>query len=218
MSLKQLTFITLFVALSSTYGSQVKVLSIEIPGLFQKDGMGEYDTVLKKAQQKIDFKQVTVPAARAFLAFKKCTSCCLTPANKNPNFYDFGSQYIETKPIATAKIYIFSKNEKISSLVDLKNLKVGVRRGMPYGKRYERAGLNVSLANTIEQNIKKLEKGRIDAFLAYSPDVWAAFKALNVKPFMYDKEHPVAVHPDSIVCKKSDLTKKFVDVFNQSID
>lgn len=198
----------------------VDIIAIKIPGLFQKDGMGQYDQIINDASYQIDTKfQIiyTVPK-RGFLKFENCNNCCISPANKNPDFYEYNSdQYLETSPMGVAKIYIFSNEFMINNLEKLKNLKVGARRGMPYGKNYEASGLNVELVNSIKQNIEKVKLGRIDAFIAYVPDALDAFKEMKISPFYYDINNPVAVHQDSILCKKSRETQKLVDEFNKFI-
>ena len=81
----------------------------------------------------------------------------------------------------------------LSRLSDLKGMKVGVRTGMPYGSRVEKAGLNLIKAKTDEANVKKLKAGRIDAFLAYTPDMMTVFQDLGMSPLPHAADKPVAI-------------------------
>ena len=198
--------------------AQVTIYSTDIPGLHQKDGQGDYDKIINKSVVKSGLaKLVVLPPARTVAKFKQCSNCCYSPANKNPEFYDFGANYVETKPMGVAKIYIFTRSgEKvISSLSQLKGKRVGARRGMPYGKTFDNSGLKVELVNTIAQNIKKLKVGRIYAFIAYIPDAYTVFEKMGMKPLPHAKDKPVAVHEDNLVCKG--VSPSFIKKFNKAL-
>lgn len=218
---KILTSLAIILALSSQIAfSQVTIIGIDIPGLHQKNGGGEYDNIINAGIVKNGKATLEVhPPVRAKDKFDNCTNCCFSPANKNPDFYEFGSGYVQTNPMAVAKIYIWTKKGSmktaISSLSDLKGKKVGIRHGMPYGKTFEKAKLNTEAVKTIEQNIKKLNRGRIDAFVAYVPDAYAAFQKLGIEPYPHAKDKPIAVHEDALVCKG--VSKQFIKDFNRSL-
>lgn len=213
------TFIGLSFLLLSTIGyAEVTVYAIDIPGLHQNDGQGEYDQIIEKAVVSSGLAKLEVqPPARAEDSFASCTNCCFTPANKNPDFYDFGDDIVQTTPMNTAKIYIFTNEGQptLNNVDDLKGKSVGIRKGMPYGNTFDAAGLNTSTVTTIEANIKKLQAGRIDAFVAYVPDVYAAFEGLGMKPLPHDADNPIAIHEDSLVCKG--VSSDFVSKFNSAI-
>lgn len=119
--------------------------------------------------------------------------------------------------MGTAKIYIFTgKGQKtINNLSELKGKKVGARFGMPYGNTFDNAGLNVEMVKSIQSNIKKLDKGRIDAFIAYVPDAYDAFKSLEIPPYPHDLDKPIAVHEDCLVCR--DVPPEVIDTFNKGL-
>ena len=91
----------------------------------------------------------------------------------------------------------------------------GFARDLPYGKSFESANLNTSAVGDIESNIKKLKSGRIDAFVAYVPDAYAAFDKMGLPPFPHNKAAPIAEHPDSLVCRG--VAASFVDAFNATL-
>ena len=226
--LKFMSFVAIIVSLalsnvsiSTAAAGDVKVFAVEIEGLHQKDGKGEYDSVLadvgSKISTSIDIE--VLPPARSFKEFESCTDCCISPANKNPDFYEYADGYIESVPMNTAKIYIWSApgSDVISGLSDLKGKKVGIRSGMPYGNKFESASLDVQAAPTIEANIRKLKAGRIDAFIAYVPDAWMAFESEGIDPFPHDAANPISVHPDAVLCKQNEKTESFVAEFNKAL-
>lgn len=214
-----LYFVLLSCFAAASYAqAETRIIGIEIPGLHEKSGNGVYDKIITKAVVEKNKGKLTVdPPARAENTFSKCTDCCFTPANDNPEFYDFGSDIVKTNPMSTAKIYIFTAKGKpaLSSISDLAGKKVGIRLGMPYGKSFDGAGLKTDAARTIEANIKKLNAGRLDAFVAYVPDAYVAFEKMNMEPLPHDKANPIAVHEDCLVCRG--VPADFVDNFNKAL-
>ncbi len=214
------SLVALFVlfACSQFVYAETTIYSIEIPGLHERNGGGDYDKIIDKTLIKPGLaKMRTLPPAKAENEFSKCTNCCFSPANKNPEFYDYGDDIIKTKPMGVAKVYIFTgKGQKIiSNLSDLKGKKVGVRFGMPYGKTFDEAGLSTDEVPAIEQNIRKLDAGRIDAFIAYVPDAYDTFEKLGIPPYPHDVDNPIAVHEDCLVCR--DVPSEVIDAFNNGL-
>ncbi len=198
-----------FLFLSTSLFAEVSIIGLEIPGLHQNDGQGVYDKIVNQTVVRKRLANLNVyPPSRAEELFGTCENCCLTPANKNPEFYDFPSHIV-------AKIYIFVKQgaKVISKLKDLKGKEVGIRRGMPYGKSFERSKLNTHSVNTIEKNIFLTLTNRLDAFIAYVPDAYYAFRNVRVEPFPHEVSKPLAVHPDRLVCKG--VSVEFINQFNK---
>jgi len=196
--------------------AETTIYTVEIPGLHQKDSKGVYDIIIETGLSKEGLAKVRLyPPARAQIEFSNCTDCCFSPANLNPDFYDYGSDVVVTEPMGIAKVYIFSPPGvfTVSGLDALKGKKVGIRHGMPYGKSFEQAGLDTQAVITITSNIKKLKSKRIDYMVAYVPDAFDAFKLLKIEPFPYNADSPLAVHPDSMVCRgvKTSTIKVFDD-------
>lgn len=209
------TFLTILLAITPLNSYGVELIKLAILGLHQGDGKGDYDKIV---DQVADFKSKTWEPGRAFERFQTCKDCCISPANKITEFYDFGDNYIESKPMFTAKIYIFSPpgKEIITDLNKLKGKKVGVRQSMPYGKSIE-STLQLTKARTIVSNIKKLEKGGLDYMIAYVPDAYTAFEKAKTKPFPHAKDKPLLEHPDRVVCKKSPATTAAISQLNGKI-
>ena len=200
---------------------RVAIYSISIPGLHQEDGQGDYDKIINDGIAQVGQVNFSLlPPKRAFAAFQKCSNCCISPANLNPDFYDFKQDIhiIASKPMAVAKIYVFSgpgASITYSSLHELVGLRVGIRRGMPYGKRFEEFNLNTSEASDLLKNISKLKLGRVDVIVAYMPDVYEAFEQLDMKPLPHQPDNPIAIHNDSLVCRG--VSKDFISLFNSTL-
>ncbi len=202
---------------SDAAAEQPKVIAIDIPGLHEAGGSGWYDKVYAKAGIKLTL----LPAARAFIEFDACPNCCITPANKNPEFYTYTTaSYIESKPINVAKIYIWSAPGKPveTNLKALVGKKVAARIGFPYGRSVENSGVKLDLVPNLEQNVKRLELGRIDYMIDYTPDTLNELKTLgHPETYLpYAPEAPVAVHNDAMLCKSAPETIKLIETFDAS--
>ena len=213
-----ISFLGLFCIPYSPLFAEVIIIGIEIPGLHQMDGAGAYDQIITETLIKPGLATLEVYSpVRAKKLFAKCQNCCLSPANKDPEFYEFGKDIVQTDRINTAKIYIFVNKgqQPISRLEDLQDKTVGIRRGMPYGKGFEKAKLETLIIINLEQHIRLMQIGRIDAFLAYVPDAYKMFRQLGIAPYPHDAFNPVGVVPDRLVCRG--VQPEFITTFNERV-
>ena len=122
-----------------------------------------------------------------------------------------------TEPMGVAKVYIFSRpNEPaVSGVGVLKGKTIGTRWGMPYGKSFDNANLEIEATSSIVTNINKLMNHRLHYMVAYVPDAYDAFESLGLEPFPHQVDVPLAVHADALVCKGN--TKALVETFNNVI-
>ncbi len=130
--LRTLTGLSL-ATMSAVSMAQVTIYAYDIPGLYQDDSGGVYDHIVNKlVAQSGEAKLEVLPGLRAEKKFASCMNCCITPANTNPKFYDFGPDVVATDPMNVAEIYIFSKagTPAIKSTDALEGKRVGIRQGM----------------------------------------------------------------------------------------
>jgi len=219
-SVKMMALILSLFIQGSICAEEIKIFALLIDGLHQTNGKGKYDKIINKL--KISDLQVVSPK-RAFSEFHNdnCLHCCLTPANKNTNFYEYGDNYITSNSMNMAAIYIWSapKLRATSDLSDLKGKRVGGRFGMPYGNKVKQAVKNgdftLTLNYKIETSIKLINSNRLDYFLAYTPDACKALKKLNFPLRSYIKESPISTHQDRVLCKKTAKTEAFIKELNK---
>lgn len=85
---------------------------------------------------------------------------------------------------------------------------------MLYGPEFEALKLNVELVSRIEQNIEKLLSGRIDAFLAWAPDIDAVLTKKNIQLV---RGKSFVIHNDAFLCHDTPKTRQFIVEFNRGI-
>lgn len=210
--------VVFFLPFSCSASAAVRVIGLELPGLYQQDNLGIYDQLLNETVIEKGLASLEVyPPARANDLFTRCDNCCLSPANKSFEFYEFGSAYVETEPLSVAKIYAFVApgDNVIDSLEGLKDKVIGIRFGLPYGKSFDSANLTAMKVTNLAQHFKFLERGHIDAFVAYAPDIYLFFQEKGIEPYPHNPSSPLVVHPDSLVCKG--IPADFIKDFNESL-
>jgi len=196
--------------------SAIKLLAYNIPSIIEINGEGKYDLLFKQvklsAQQSWHYQ--VMPPARADKMFQFNKADCIFPFDKA--FHNDKST-IASDYFTIAEAYIFSAEDTqpFTSLKQLIGKRVGARNGMLYGPEYNELNLNVSLVDSIEQNLEKLKSGRIDAFLAWAPDVMAFFNAKKMQPLPHAQ--PFVFHHDAFLCHNSIQTKQFISEFNQAL-
>jgi len=219
--IRKLVIALIFSTASTCLHSEtVNIFALELHGLHEKDNTGQYDkALLSILTSPISATLDVLPPARAHKTFESCNNCCISPANNNPEYYSFDVNTVFTDPLDIAKLYIFTSPgmPTVNNLKDLKGQSVGIRLGIPYGKKigrllYGDLEINVEKVHSSISNIQKLAKGRISAFLDYTPDIYASFDLVDIDVYPYDKEHPINIHEDSLACKG--VSKNFVKIFN----
>ena len=219
-TLKKLGVLLIYALSAAMCCADITLYTLEIPGLHQKDGQGAYDKIINQYPgSKKAFTILLVPPARANTLFKSCNNCCISPTNNNPAFYDFGGHIVQTLAMNTAKIYIFTprNSPKIKGEVELLSGKrVGIRRGLPYGKKFEATNISPEIVNSLEQNFSKLELGRLDAVVAYAPDAYIMFADKKIEAYPHDKNNPLEIHEDALMC--NGVSKNFINSFNAYLE
>jgi len=221
LGLKMKILLVITLSIFSTFwvfaqAKKVDIYALEIPMLHQVDGQGFYDIKIANILAGSDKAKVHVlPPERAIRNFEHCDNCCYSPANLNSEFYDFDSSIRQTKAMGIAKVYIFVGFDQpiLNTVEQLKGKTVGLRRGMHYGRSIDQAEFIKKEVDSLEQNILLLQSKRIDAFVAYAPDIYEEFKRMDLIPFTHDKNNPIAVHEDSLVCRG--VSEAFIKQFDE---
>lgn len=202
-----------------TAQAQLRLGAYAIPGVFESNKTGDYDKVLARLTAsggpKMDY--AVAPPARIDDEFKSGKLDCIIPLDSR--FWHESGKFFNSEPLNIAKIYIFSRNGEgpYTSPDQLKDKRVGVRRGFNYGPKFDAAGLKPSEVNDDNVNVEKLNGNRIDAFVAFVPDMWqwAAEKKQALPNHKADS--PMETHKDAFLCIDTPATRDFVKSFDASL-
>ncbi|GHE84861.1 transporter substrate-binding domain-containing protein [Thalassotalea profundi] len=209
-------FFTLLIGMISFFcysSEQIKLMAYDIPAILQADKQGEYDLVIEQVRQLQQEKwfYTVAPPARVDKMFEQKVVDCILPFDKafHPN-----KNTINSVPLNIAKARIYSISGQFESLNALVGKKVGARTGMLYGPEFDSLNLDVKLVGHIDQNIEKLLSQRIDAFVAWSPDIDAA---LNKKGLTFIRSDAFIVHNEAFLCHDTPIARSFIETFNKGM-
>lgn len=196
-----------------------KLGAYAIEGVFEPAKTGVYDKVLTQLskQSGLALDYAVLAPGRAEEDFKQHKLDCVIPLDSR--YWSGAGNFINTQPLNVAKIYLFSRPTEgpYTSLEQLKGKRIGARRGMPYGPKYASSGVESELVNEDDQNVQKLNAKRIDAFLAYVPDMWQWASDKKQPLPHYDQAHPFDTHADAFLCHDTADTRAFLKVFDAAV-
>jgi ABC-type amino acid transport substrate-binding protein len=196
-----------------------KIVALSIPGVFEPDKGGDYDKVLAKvAASGVPVDYTVAAPARAEAEFKEKKVGCSTPIDVR--FWPGKEKLVNSAPMNVVKIYLFSRPGEgpYTSLGQLKGKHLGARRGLPYGPKLASSGMTPELVNEDDQNVQKLQSKRIDAFLAYVPDMWFWSKDKKQPLPNHDKDHPFDIHNDALLCYDTPENRAYLKAFDAVIE
>jgi|GEM_PF-1800580 len=203
-----------------TKQSEILIAAGEMPHLMsaKPEYSGAYNVLMQQVKKEIKqkFKLFYLPPGRAGQEFEKQHFDCLMPGQmsgmkeKNKRIASVSFNY--------ARAYIFNsvKQPAISTFEALHGKVLATRRGFVYGNLEFDKEINRLEVNHIQQSIDMLKKKRIDAFVAYEPDIISILKNMP-EPVVHRSNMVLHQQPEKIVCHRSEKTKAFVKAFNRSI-
>lgn len=204
---------------SVSENDSIQIVGYEIPGIIERNKKGHYDKVIQKVfeDEKLNVVYTVRPTARANAEFEAKKVDCIFPIDKT--FYTSNLQLVNSEPINNAKVYIYSREGEgpWHSAEQIKGKRIGFKLGVPLGPKWESSGLKGVGVVHDEQNVDKLNNHRIDAFLAFVPDMTDLLLEKKIKIPSFDQTHPFDIHHDALLCYDNDKTKLFLQQFNQSI-
>jgi ABC-type amino acid transport substrate-binding protein len=216
--MKRILLIVTATLLAGQAHAAPKIGAQAIPGVFEVDKSGDYDKVLAQiAASGVPLDYVVVAPGRAEAEFKEGKLDCLAPADAR--FWTTQEKLVNSEPLNVAKIFLFSRPGEgpYTSLDPLKGKRLGARRGLPYGPKLAASGVVPELVNEDDQNVQKLAAKRIDAFLAYVPDMWL-WAADKKQPLPnHDKNTPFDVHRDALLCRDTPEVRAYLKSFDAQV-
>jgi ABC-type amino acid transport substrate-binding protein len=160
--------------------------------------------------------QQVYPPARASMLFETKAADCIVPADIK-GMVDQEHRLI-SKPFSYASAYIFTRLDQpvVYSLNELEGLVVDKRLGLTYGG-IASDNINFVSVSSIKQNLDMLYKHRIDAFIAYEPDI-SLFMAEHPE-YQVHRAEEFIIHrqAEAMVCHKQQKTQAFLKSFNEKV-
>lgn len=224
MKLSVFSYFVLFLPLlaqANKSNDELQIAVGEMPYLFSSDKnkQGSYNRFfdLMKRQMNLPFTLVYSPPARAEQEYASNRADCITPGDiaNMPN----KAKFIASLPYHYAKAYIYTRADQvvISSLTQLQNKVVATRRGFSYGGFKFDTKVNLISVSKNKQSLEMLSKGRVDAFIAYEPDILHLLKTSKNTFFHKDPAFVLHQQPEKLVCHRSKQSLQFIEQFDTTL-
>lgn len=199
---------------NTKYEADIKsdIYAYQLEKLCEFDGSGIYD----KAMAKLGFKYKVLPAVRADILMMK-ENACVFPVDMR--YMKRDKPLIHSDPLFIVNIKIYSKYKLFKNLNELKDKRVGIRRGLSLGQSVVQAAkkLKVEYVDTLEQNMRKLEYERVDAIIEFELDVLEYIKDKPKFQITYDPKANVDRLHESIVCIDNEKNRSLIKKFNSTL-
>jgi hypothetical protein len=229
--LARICTIALFALASFTpcvQAAPVTIAAIYIPGLLEPSQNGNYDRILARlgelAGEKWQLKYLPAKRANAVLTSEGTCAIPYDLRHFNETHVDSKMMLVASAPINVAKVYLFTAPDSapLGEIPDKPHFVVGVRRGLPYGQDVDRLIANHQdrflAADSEDSNIRMLLSGGIGGMLAFLPDINNYYQTHPGTPtLVFDKEKPIVVYKDSIVCGNTPENLHLIDLINSGL-
>ena len=157
------------------------------------------DALFKQAN--ISYTVEFLPLKRGMIMAEQYKDVCVLPVERSQ---EREAHFSWISPVLLSRYGLFSASMKslpLTTLKDAKALRIGSFLGSGTGEYLGDLGFNVELTTSSEQNLKKLEKGRIDLWAAELVSAQNAMKLGNVQLgepelVFYTSMRAMACHPE----------------------
>ncbi len=199
--------------------SATDLLAPGIVDLVEKGGSGKYQLVMREASKRanLEFTERYYPQKRALIMFFDKDCPCIY-AYTDLAVEKLGKeQVVASFPIGIFKQYIFTKKgESVFTSIDqLKGKSVGGVLGddlQHWYPNFTKVGIYLKLVNSTEQNVQKLQLGRIHAMVSFLPDITEYLAQLSFAP-----GHPLLISFDKITCHNTQEGRQFVEKISPAL-
>ncbi len=190
---------------------EVRVSAGIFLGIINKDGKGPYQLILKEAAKRanISISEEVYPLKRAVRMFARKKFLAIYGMT-DAVIEEIGDDKIITSyPLGVYKLFIFTgkRETPVSSYEQLKGKSIGGVSGYEaYYQELVNNNIRIDYLANEENQIKKLEAGRIDAIIGFMPD-WIPF----LNKLSYDPGFPIHLGYDYMTVWNTPEGKSFVD-------
>ncbi len=213
--------VVLFLSLSAFgqrgWANEIHLSSFPIPLMVDDKNSGVFVDLVREIETRIPYtiKLSILPARRTLVFFHSNRVDGFFPAldvmvNKPVNRSDH--IYLKQDFAFVRKGYPLPK-----TLAELRGMKVGLTQGYAYSDDLINISANYLYANNDVSNMRKLEFGRLDVFLAEEKSGLKALKLSGAKDIAYDPQSPLSQQKVFFAFQNTLKGSKYAQVFSQAL-
>lgn len=220
--IRLLVFLSLFFTagpnLAHAEDDTLNVAAFKIANVLEPDGTGAYDKLFAEVAQKtgITFKIQVLPIARARESYAQGRYDCLVPLDTA--FEARHQDHFTSVPLYEANLYAITRKSDaiVQTVQELKSLSVAGELGVPYTLEID-ALIKTNKNPSLSGAIRMLQAGRVDAIVAYTPDVQELIDHDQITDIHYDPTSPIATYYDALTCQPTEKNLELLDKINHAL-
>ncbi|NVK19522.1 MAG: transporter substrate-binding domain-containing protein [Methylocystaceae bacterium] len=192
--------------------------AFKIANVLEPDGTGTYDKLLAEVTQKtgITFNIQVLPIARARESYAQGRFDCLIPLDTV--FEARHQDHLTSVPFYEANLYaITRKSDKlVQSIQELQSMTVAGELGVPYTPEID-ALIKTNKNPTLAGAVRMLRASRVDAIVAYTPDIQEMIEHDHITDIHFDPNSPIATYHDALTCRPTDTNLELLNKINHAL-
>ncbi len=214
---KYILIIFFFFSSTVILADEIVVIEIE-DGWADKSGNGFALELFNEIDKVIDLplELTPVPFARAIRMFQVKKAVCYLGGDETAAWDFLKTKVITSSAFLEGRIEVFTLRSqlKISDVKTLKMKKVGVQRSVhSLMEKLDHLKLDFDIVNSTLQNYKKLQMGRIDAFIGYKEHLPGNI----IDSIHNDPGFVLYASKESLVCHENKNTQSIIEKFNKGL-
>jgi polar amino acid transport system substrate-binding protein len=200
------------------FAKPLVVATYYVPLMSESSDKGLFVDLTKEIarRNKLDIKIIVSPANQVFLDFAN---------GKVDGFFPALDVNVPTGAMATTPYYFkvdyafYKKDKPVRSLTALRGKNVGLTFRYPYSRLLmEDKAIQFAYAKSDIDNMKKLDSGTLDAFVAEEQSGLEAMKLAKAKDITFDKKAPLSVQNVYYAFQDSNEGRRLQKIFSVEIE
>lgn len=206
--------------------AESRIYALELVNRLSIDGSLHYNHLWYEIEKNgVPKFEAVLPFKRQLLEFHHNPDSCLFPgaisvlkqgmiSEDTPLIEGVGIDYVGLTVLTT------SSNKPISKIEELHGKRVGIWNGLKLdhlNQHFDK--MTLSLAKDEDQLIRLLNANRVDAILAFFPDILLTAERLKLKLPIYDKDFWILPKaPATLVCHDTKRNREIILRYNNAIN
>lgn len=188
LALKLYVLSILFVPMLAVADTPKTILALTLELRFKQSGTDQYNLLMKRmADEGLDFNLEFHSLKRIWRGMDSNSSACAFPVSQNsvnlalPHIKMDDLIQSQTIDHVSYRAFNLPNQMVISSLDNLKGMKIGAWNGMPNELLTNNLDINFELTNNTESRVKMLYNKRVDAIFDFVPDIYLVIEKLGLE-------------------------------------
>jgi ABC-type amino acid transport substrate-binding protein len=210
-----------FQAQLATSAEPITIGYIDLPEVLDSSGKSApYNELMARLLKRTGqpYNTLFIPSARSNYLLNQNRINCVFPVI--PHFYKRSMPTLFSTATNKVTSHVFSiSSPAVNSIKDLTGKMIAYRKGLIFGTLFDKFEL-VRFVPVDSESValRLMRENRVDAYLAYYPDIKISMDENDRKQLFYSKEFPLTSSEDKLECTDNTLNKRFIEKFDAELN